>query len=280
MAGNNGQGVSVTALKAGEGGPAPPNPTSKAPSAPRNPAEASGGKPQTIAEASKAASSGRSFEFVVPKAVIALSVKQDAAGPSKPYADLEFDLAQRAEAAVVRRGFSLRTLSIRWSGEPRIKVSARFAAGYTPKNSEIHNDKLNDLVTESWRAWTHDGPASQVVVPDLDFGYSKLRLDGAEWSPPVFSVLYDEPGLKITNSSKVDLVYEAKDIYSAWGGPYTLKPGKSDEFKIFDPMLFRRKVGDQFVQTYTLPVGSHCEFRSPPGGGSPNLFQVPASAAR
>ncbi len=131
----------------------------------------------------------------------------------------------------------------------------------------------------AWKAWTQNGSASQVPVRDVDFGYAKLRLDGVQWSPPVFSVQFDEPGVKITNSSKIDLVYETKDIYSRWSEPYRLKPGKSDEFKIADPLLFRRVVGDQFVQTYTLPAGSHCDFRSPQAGGPPDLYQVPAPAA-
>ena len=89
--------------------------------------------------------------------------------------------------------------------------------------------------------------------------------------------------MKITNSSKIELVYETKDVYSRWSDPYRLQPGKSAEFKIADPLLFRRVVGDQFVQTYTLPAGSHCDFRAPergrtagfvPGAGSGGLAKA------
>ena len=146
------------------------------------------------------------------------------------------------------------------------------------KDSKIDTDKLRELFTAAWKAWTQNGSAAQVPVSDVDFGYAKLRLDGVEWSPPVFSVLFDEPGVKITNSSSAELVYQTKDIYSRWSDSYHLKPGKSDEFQIADPLLFRRVVGDQYVQIYTLPAGSHCDFRSPPGGGQPDLFQVPSPA--
>jgi predicted esterase len=281
MAQKAGSRVSVTALKANGADPtamaAPKSAASKAP------ASRSGSKRKPSPMASVPANSAngpRSFEFVVPKALIVLSVKQDLQATQwKPYAQLEFDLTQDAKAVVLRRGFSERALRIGWSGEPVVKASAQFAPGYTPKNSEIRTDKLQDLFISAWKAWTQKGAASQVPVPDVDFGYSKLRLDAVQWTSPALSVIYDDPGVKITNSSKIDLVYETRDIYSAWGGPYQLKPGKSAEFRIFDPMLFRRVAGDQFVQMYTIPVGSHCEFRSPPSGGPPNLFQVPPPAA-
>jgi poly(3-hydroxybutyrate) depolymerase len=284
-----GPGVSVTALKANGADPtagsalkatagAAPKATASQPQTPKSGPNSK--SLQTAAIVPNSASGPRPFEFVVPKAVIVLSVKQDPqAAEWKPYAQLEFDLTQQADAMVLRRGFSERALRIGWTGEPLVKASGRFAAGYTPKNSEIRTDKLRDLFTSAWKAWTQNGAASQTPVPDVDFGYSKLRLDAVQWSPPALSVLYDDPGVKITNSSKIELVYETRDIYSVWSEPFRLKPGKSAEFKIFDPMLFRRVVGDQFVQMYTLPVGSHCEFRSLPSGGPPNLFQVPAPAA-
>jgi hypothetical protein len=86
--------------------------------------------------------------------------------------------------------------------------------------------------------------------------------------------------LEITNASKLDLVYETKDVDSPWSEAYTLKPGKSHFFKISDPLIYRRVAGGQVVQTYTLAAGSHFEFRSPPAGGVPDLYNVTAPAAR
>jgi poly(3-hydroxybutyrate) depolymerase len=249
-----GQPIRVTALKANAADPI-------ADPAPKSPAGSASGP--------------RPFEFVVPKAVIEISVRDSQSGGKwKPYAELNFDLTQTADASVLRREFAERALRIAWTGEPSVKASARFASSYTPKNSEIRTDKLRDLFTSAWRTWTQNGSASAVPVPDVDLGYAKLRLDGVQWSPPAISVLFDEPGVKITNTSNVDLVYETKDLYSRWSEPYRLKPGKSDEFKVFDPLIFRRVVGDQFVQNYTLPIGSHCEFRAGARGGPPDLFQI------
>jgi len=131
----------------------------------------------------------------------------------------------------------------------------------------------------SWIAWMQTASATQVPVPDVDFGYAKLRLDGVQWSPPILSVLFAQPTLEITNSSKVDLVYETKDVDSPWSEAYTLKPGKSHFFKISDPLIYRRVAGGQVVQTYTLAAGSHFEFRSPSTGGMPDLYNVTAPPA-
>jgi hypothetical protein len=90
----------------------------------------------------------------------------------------------------------------------------------------------------------------------------------------VLSVLFDEPGIKITNSSKNDLVYETKDLYSPWSSEITLAAGKSHEFKVSEPLLYRRIVNGEVTQTYTLPVGLQYEFRSAPTGGQPTLFRV------
>jgi len=222
----------------------------------------------------------RPFDFVVPKAVIAISVKN---GPQdkdwRPFANLQVDLSQLASASVVRPDFSERALQIDWSGEPQVRATAKFAEDYKPKNRDVRTDKLRDAFLSAWKGWTQSGPASQVAVPDVDFKYAKMRLDGVKWSPPVLSVRFDEPGIKITNTTKVDLVYETKDIYSGWSEPITLKPGKTHDFKITDSLLFRRVVGEEFVQMYTLPIGKHFEFKSPATGGPPNLFAVKARAA-
>jgi predicted esterase len=217
----------------------------------------------------------RPFEFVVPKAVISIAVKENASATKwTPYAELDVDLVQRATATLLHRGFSERALRIDWSGDPEVKATARFAPDAAPKNSQIENEKLREMFVNAWKTWTHNGPASQVPVQDVNFQYAKLRLDGVDWSPPVLSVLFDEPGIKITNSSNSDLVYETKDLYSSWSSEIKLAPGKSHEFKVSEPLLYRRVVNGEFTQTYSLPVGLQYEFRSPPTGGQPNLFRV------
>lgn len=234
----------------------------------RNPAPKSAPRP--------AAAAPRTFEFDAPKLVLEISVKEPHSTASwKPFVAFDMDLIQGVEATLLQRGFSERALRIGWTGKPTVKVSGHFAPGYTPKNPEINNDTLRDLFTVAWIAWMQTSSTSQVPVPDVDFGYAKLRLDGVQWLPPVLSILFDEPVLKITNSSKVDLVYEAKEIDSEWGGPYTLKPGQSHAYKVAAPLYFRRLEGGQFVQSYTLAVGSQFDFHVPPGKVTPDLYEAP-----
>ena len=77
----------------------------------------------------------------------------------------------------------------------------------------------------------------------------------------------------LTNSSTEQFAYETKGPHSAWGGPYTLKPGESHEFEIAYPMLYRRRT-ESGSELHTLPIGSHSEFRIPRTGGAPQLFQA------
>ncbi len=254
----SGDAVHVTVLKANS-----PEPASKSAAASHTPVAA----PTT---------GTRAFEFVVPKAVISIALK-DSPSATKwtPYAEFDVDLVQRATVTLLRRGFSERALRIDWDGEPEVKASGHFAAGASPKNSEIQVDKLREMFATAWKGWTsHNGPAAQVPVSDVSFQYAKLRLDGVDWSPPVLSVLFDQPGIKITNSSNSSLVYETKDLYSPWSSEITLAAGKSHEFKVSEPLLYRRIVNGEVTQTYTLPVGLRYEFRSGPTGGQPTLFRV------
>ncbi len=99
------------------------------------------------------------------------------------------------------------------------------------------------------------------------------------WSDPDLYVTFSIPKNKITNTSKVALVYETRGPNSGWGGPYSLQPGKSHVFEIPYPLTYRRRT-ETGVEVYTLPVGSHSEFRVPLKGGSPRLFEARAKIPR
>jgi poly(3-hydroxybutyrate) depolymerase len=258
--------VRVTALKV--------TPTDKAPE--KKAPDKKAPDKKTKSPATEPAPSGpRPFEFFAPKLVIEVSVNENHSSPQwKPYAHFEYELTQAADVTLMQRGYAERAIRLGWTGKPRVKAAGRFAKGYVPKNPEVDTDKLRDLFALSWIAWMQTASATQVVVPDVDFGYAKLRLDGVHWTPPVLSVLFDQPTLEITNTSTSDLVYETKDVDSVWSEPYTLKPGKSHYFKISDPLLYRRLAGGQVVQTYTLAAGSHFEYRAAQKGGVPDLYNV------
>ena len=107
-------------------------------------------------------------------------------------------------------------------------------------------------------------------VPDLDFGLTKLRLSNAGWATPHIFATFTPPGVKLTNLTEVDFIYETKGPYSDWSNAkYKLEPGKSHEFDISYPLTCRRN-----GEIYTLAPGSHSEFRVPLKGGDPRLFQA------
>lgn len=213
----------------------------------------------------------------IPKLLISLAVRPAQIGgkPSEwtPYAEFEFSVSQGAAVKVGRPSFRSRTLEMEWSGEPEIQVSGRFAPGYKPENKQMELNKVREMFAQSWKRWTTGSPVARPEVPDVDLGYSKLRLASANWLSPHLFLTFAEPGIKLTNRSEAPLVYETKGPFSDWSEPYTLSPGKSDEFPIAYPMLFRRRVGDEY-RVFTLPAGSHSEFRVPKAGGTPQLFQA------
>jgi poly(3-hydroxybutyrate) depolymerase len=212
--------------------------------------------------------------FEVPKAIISLAIKTDPESSAwTPYAEFEFQVSQNVTASVVRPNYRSRALRFEWSGDSVIQASGRFAPNYKPRNSELRIAEIQQLFSRGWRAWTRAGPVLQMKVPDVDFGYSKLRLDEVHWSAPHLLIGFTKPGVKITNRSQEPLVYQTRGPYSSWGGPYRLETGKSHVFAISHPLVYRRKV-DAGFEKYTLPAGSHSEFRIPKSGGRPAMFQA------
>jgi hypothetical protein len=53
-----------------------------------------------------------------------------------------------------------------------------------------------------------------------------------------------------------------------------LKEGGHDFYNIAYPLMFRRQTAGGQLEYFTLPVGSHSEFRKPLTGDVPQLFQA------
>lgn len=214
------------------------------------------------------------FQFHVPRAIISIAVKKNSAEKNWiPFVEFDFDLSQRAQLSAIEPSFEKREILLDWNGAPSLKANARFADGYRADNSAIDHQAIRQLFLESWQAWTSQGPANRSTIEDLDFGFSKLRLADASWRNSRLTVTFEEAGIRISNGSKLPLVYETKGPYSGWGGPYTLPPGESHDFNIPYSLIYRRKIENRY-QLFTLPVGSHSVFRAPEGGGTPTLFQA------
>lgn len=219
------------------------------------------------------ADSGRMM-FAVPDVSIGVSVRPlEGTANWQPFAELKLDVGQSAETSLVRVDLERRAFRLDWHGEPSVKASAEFNQAYKPEDATVHADQLADLFRSAWVEWAGQGPASETIIPDIDLGLTKMRLSEAGWKAPWLGVAFSPPGITITNSSDVPYSYETRGPYSSWGGPYTLAPGKTHEYPITYPLILRHRLnGDE--EQFTLPVGSHSEFRVPRDGGKPRLFRA------
>ncbi|MES2792618.1 MAG: alpha/beta hydrolase-fold protein [Planctomycetota bacterium] len=221
------------------------------------------------------------MQFNLPGLMISVAVKPNKEAKEwQPYAEIRYDVNQPAAPQVYSTTQTTRAIEMAWNEQPTVKVSARFAPGYEAENPEIDTAKLEQLFQAGWKEWTHGSPASRVAVPDIDLGYCKLRLKNVAWLAPNLAAVFGKPGVRITNLSNESVVYETKGPYSDWSKPYTLKAGDYDSYDIAYPMLFRRTTAEGRVEFFTLPVGSHSEFRAPQmGSKTAQLFQAKETAA-
>ena len=214
------------------------------------------------------------MQFQAPGLLFTVSTRDGEANSSwKPFASIQFTVNQDTVTSLQRVDNERRALQLKWDGETDVAVQASFAKGYKPADDTIHDEALVELFRDSWKRWTGQGPAAQTIIPDFDLGLTQLRLSDVSWKSPALSVTFSPPGVKLTNSSKENLVYETKGPFSGWGGPYTLEPGKSHEYPIAYPLIYRRRIDGEYVQ-YALAPGSHSEFRNPQAGGPPRLFKA------
>ena len=217
--------------------------------------------------------SDQPFLFKTPRMAITIAVRKPGMTEWQPYCDFEFAIDQAARLRLNRPSFESRMLQLVWEGKPSVTAEAEFSPEYSPQDSTINNAELTQLFTECWTDWTAAGPGAQTTLDDIVFGDSQLRADSLGWSRKHLFSKFDPPGVKLTNSSEQPLVYEVKAKGGRWGGPYTIVPGDSDTYSVGYPLTYRRRVRGRY-RTYTLPVGSHSEFRIPTGGSEPTLLQA------
>jgi poly(3-hydroxybutyrate) depolymerase len=214
------------------------------------------------------------FAFEVPRIKVVVSIKSDpGASTWTPCAEFDLSLRQGARPRLLRPTELTRSVAVEWSDAAEIDVKGRFAERYEANDATLDVAKLRAHFESGWDDYVHGGPPSQLALPDIDLGYTKLRATEVGWNEPNLFAVFGPPGVKLTNSSDRPLVYETKGPYSDWGGPYTLKPGGVHEFPITYPLVLRSRAGAGY-QMFTLPVGSHSEYRNPVTGGAPVLYQA------
>ena len=234
-------------------------------------------KPLAVTDAggdSASAAKAPGLHFDIPTVIISTAIRPNPKNAAwTPYAEFKFSLTQQAQVKLHVPDFRSRIFEMGWLGEPEIRASARFVSGYSPKNPQIDLEEITALFSESWRAWKSSGPAARRKVADIDFGRSSLRLSEVGWIAPHLFLGFTAPGIKITNSSGQPFEYETKGPRSGWSNPYKLPTGQSHEFDLPYAVLFRHKVNGVH-KMFTLPVGSHSEYRLPVAGGPAQIFQA------
>jgi poly(3-hydroxybutyrate) depolymerase len=211
--------------------------------------------------------------FDARQAKVLISMRTDNTAAYKPCVELDVTVRQLFTPQLLRPKELTRAVALAAEGPPQVELKGRFVNGYQPQEPDIDNERLQNLFAAGWDEVVTLGGPPQADVPDIDLGYTKLRAVDAGWKAPDIFATFGPPGVKITNTSDKTLVYETKGPYSAWGGPYTLKPGGTHDFAISYPMLFRRRVGNTY-QMFTLPVGSHSEFRTKVPGTAEMLYKA------
>ena len=212
------------------------------------------------------------LELQLPSVHVIVSIKENAKQPTwQPCATFELSLSEQVRASLQKPAHDLRIVSLEWLKAADVTGTGKFAEGYEPKDRTLNADRYVERFKAAWTAYFSDRKGSSAEVPDLTIGTSKLRMFDVKWESPVIDVSYYLARIKLSNLSDDPFTYQTKAPTSSWGEPLTLKPGASHEFEIPYPLTYRRSLPSG-SEVYTLPVGSHSEFRVPVTGGAARLF--------
>jgi predicted esterase len=231
-------------------------------------------RPLSVGEAkSPATTDGPTpLEFKLSGVQVLISIKTEAGQATwKPCATFDLNLTEQVRAKLQKPTHDQRLISLDWLPATEVTGKGQFADGYQAKETTFNSDKYVGDFGAAWAAYCAGLKGASAEVPDLEIGMSKLRMSDVKWNAPVIDVTYYLARIKLTNLSDAPFTYQTKAPTSPWGESLTLKPGASHEFEIPYPLTYRRTVGTA-TEVYTLPVGSHSEFRVPVTGGAPRLF--------
>lgn len=231
-------------------------------------------RPINLAETAQAASieGPKPLEFQLPGAQVIVSIKTSPDESKwRSCALFDLNLSEQLRASLKKPGHDQRVVSMEWLQAANVTGSGKFAEGYEAKDTTISADRYVEAFNTAWSAWFSNMKDASTEVPDLTIGLSKLRMSDMKWGAPLIDVTYKLARIKVSNLSNDPLTYQTKAPTGNWGESLTLKPGDSHEFEIPYPLTYRRNVASG-SEVYTLPVGSHSEFRIPVTGGAPRMF--------
>lgn len=225
-------------------------------------------------EGGREGSSGAELDFVLPKASLLVSTRKPGAGSQwSPFAEVDLQMKETLAGRLLKPNFVDRKLEVAWKGNRQINGEGRLLANTDVASKEVDGTNLAALFATAWGGWTDQSLAIATTVPDVDLGFTRLRLEDFTAAGNVLAAKFTIPKIRITNSSPEKFVYETKGPFSPWGGPFILEPGKSHEYDLPYPLTYRPSSTSQ-SEVYSLLVGSHSEYRVPLTGGSPRLFQA------
>ena len=211
------------------------------------------------------------LEFQLPDAQVTVSFKSTLDQPWQPCATFDLKVSEQVKAELLKPAHDQRVISLDWLTAADVTGSGRFVETYKAKDKALRADRYIELFKEGWAAYCGQLKTVTAEVPDIKVGESKMRMFGFEWKSPIVDVSYHMARIKISNLSDQPFTYQTKAPTSAWGALLILKPGNSHEFEIPYPLTYRHNLPTG-SEVYTLPVGSHSEFRIPVTGGAPRLF--------
>lgn len=248
---------------------------------PQNPPQLREGSPSSPVAGATAVSgtvqkngSSEPLQFDVSRLLLAVSIRTDPASAKwTPYAEFDVKLQQGARPQLDKTAYRTRTLALQWDDDAHISAKGRFVAEDQPRDSQVNVQRFEEIFTAGWKEFLRPETDSHTVLPDIEFGITRLRAAEVTWAAPALTVTYAPAGVRIINRSKTPLVYETKGPYSDWGGPYTLPPGEDHDYPIAYPLTYRRRM-ERGIEIFTLPAGSVSDFFVPAGSTSPGLYEA------
>ena len=139
-------------------------------------------------------------------------------------------------------------------GGGKVAVDGRFTGLRVPLESTIKSEEIGQLVCHGWETGALLEMLGQIKAPDVSLGTCRLRLAEVGWCQPFSLKRFVPAATRITNQGESPLMYTVRGPQTAWGGPYTLKPGQSHDFNVPFALTVRQTIlGTEDIRT--LPMG-------------------------
>jgi hypothetical protein len=212
------------------------------------------------------------IEFDLPDVRATISIKTKTKPAEwQPCAVFDLNLSEQMRASLEKPTHDQRIVNLDWLSATNATGTGKFANGYQAVDTTLNADRYIEQFNAAWTAYFAGMKGSSAKVPDVSLGLSKLRLFGIQSKSSMIDITYRLARIEISNLTNEKFTYQTKAPTSPWGEALTLNPGASHEFEIPYPLTYRRNLPSG-SEVYTLPVGSHSEFRIPVTGGAPRLF--------